>query len=284
MKVVLINRLLLYFASIIMAGIGVFFMLFAGDGRALTAGKARNLLLPGTGLWERRTGERLIALAFDGGPDPAATGRILDLLKEYNAKATFFVAGRRAELYPELILHLVREGHELGNQTYTQRAVDGLSEEELCLDLYRAHRVIHGITGENMRLFRPASGFGARTRAGKTILRAAKALGYEVILSSRGEEKDDWHTATGEEIAREILKNVQPGEIISFPGQGDGGSNTLQALRLLLPVLEERGYRFVTVSELLRAARGIERTMFLPPKKWADDKAGLFAGFIRTSR
>lgn len=253
-KVILINRLLLYF-TLIMVGIGFFFLLLAGDGRAWPAGKDRYFLLQRTGIREIRTGEKLLALTFNGGPGPTSTGLILDLLKQYNVRATFFVSGRRAELYPEIILRQVREGHELGNHTYTHRPVDRLSEEELRLDLYRAHRVIYGLTGVNMRLFRPAGEFGARGRTGKTLLRVAKALGYEVILRSGEEEDYDWPLASGEEIARKVLGNVKPGVIISFSDQGDGCGNTLQALRIILPVLEERGYRFVTVSELLRVAR-----------------------------
>ncbi|NLY88578.1 MAG: polysaccharide deacetylase family protein [Firmicutes bacterium] len=264
MKIILINtrtraRLLLYLISL-MVGNGVFFLFFTGYGRAWPAGKDRNFLLRRTGVWEIKTGEKLLALTFDGGPDPVSTGRILDLLKQYNVKATFFVTGGRAELYPEVLLRQVREGHELGNHNYTRRAVDRISEEELRLDLYRTHRAIQEITGENMRLFRPAGKFGARTRAGKKILRVAKALGYEVILRSREEESRDRPLAGGEEIARQLLKNTRPGDIISFPDREDACSNTLQALRLLLPVLKERGYRFVTVSELLRAARGMPVT------------------------
>lgn len=255
-KVILINRLLLCLI-LITAGIGAFSLFFGGYGRAWPAGHARNLLLPGTGIWEIKTGEKLLALTFDGGPAPVATGRILDLLKQYNAKATFFVSGSRAELYPELLLRQVREGHELGNHTYIPTKAGRIIAEELRLDLYRTHRVIYGITGEHMRLFRPAGEFGAQTRAEKTVFRVARALGYLVIPRNREEGSRDWPPASGEEIAREILKHVRPGAIISFPDREESGSNTLQALRLLLPVLEERGYRFVTVSELLRAARGM---------------------------
>lgn len=254
-KVILINKLLLGLTAVAV-GVAIFSPFLAGYGRALTVYKDREFWeKTGDIVWEVKTGEKLLALTFDDGPSPTFTGRILDLLERYRAKATFFVIGSRAELYPEILQRQAREGHEIGNHTYAHREVNRISEEELRLDLYRAHQVIHEITGENMRLFRPTSGF-----YNETIVRVAKALGYEVVIWTWGQDSRDWTPVSGEQIARKILNNVKPGDIILFHDQGGDRSNTLQALRILLPVLEERGYRFVTVAELLRAQKEKQMT------------------------
>jgi len=247
MKVILINRLLFFLATAGLIVAGIFFLLLTKNSRALTVYRDREYWeKTGDIVWEVKTGEKKLALTFDDGPSPTFTGRVLDLLARYNARATFFVIGSRVEIYPDIISRQFREGHEIGNHTYLHREVNRMPEAELREDLYRAHLAVFDIIGEDMRVFRPTSGF-----YNETIVRVAKTLNYEVVIWTWGQDSRDWTVVSGETIAHKIINTVKPGDIILFHDQGGDRSNTLQALRIILPVLQERGYSFVTVSELL---------------------------------
>ncbi|WP_409972549.1 polysaccharide deacetylase family protein [Bacillus sp. Bva_UNVM-123] len=82
-------------------------------------------------IWEIKTDEKLISITFDDGPDPVYTPQILDLLDKFNAKATFFVTGHKADTYPELIKRIVKEGHEVGNHTYNHMRGNKIDSKKL---------------------------------------------------------------------------------------------------------------------------------------------------------
>jgi Predicted xylanase/chitin deacetylase len=198
-------------------------------------------------VWEVHVPDKMVALTFDDGPSPTFTGMILDLLAKYNAKATFFVMGKQAEMYPQIILREFREGHEIGNHTYNHPEVNRMSYEDLKADLFHAHQVILKITGWNMKLFRPTSGF-----YNDTIVKVANLLNYKVIIWTWGQDSRDWTGISGQTIALRIIKTVKPGNIILFHDQGGDHTNTIRALEILLPVLKEQGYQFTTVSALIQ--------------------------------
>lgn len=201
----------------------------------------------GAVVWEVCVHEKMLALTFDDGPSPTFTQKILDLLAKYNAKATFFVMGKQAEMYPEIIRREHQEGHEIGNHTYSHPEVNHIPFEELRDDLSHAHQVIAQITGNNMALFRPTSGF-----YDDKIVKAAHLLGYKVVIWTWGQDSRDWTGISGQTIAMRIINTVKPGNIILFHDQGGNRSNTLKALQIILPVLTEQGYHFTTVSSLLQ--------------------------------
>ena len=201
-------------------------------------------------VWEVNVREKLIALTFDDGPSPTFTDKILDLLARYHAKGTFFVMGKQAEKYPSIILREYREGHEIGNHTYNHREINQMSFEELKREVLRAHQVIFQIIGNDVKLFRPTSGF-----YNEKIVKVAGLLNYKVVIWTWGQDSRDWTKTSGESIAKRIIKTVKPGDIILFHDQGGDHSNTVKALEILLPVLEEQGYQFTTVSALLQYGR-----------------------------
>jgi peptidoglycan-N-acetylglucosamine deacetylase len=198
-------------------------------------------------VWEVCVREKMLALTFDDGPSQTFTGKILDLLAKYKAKATFFVMGKQAEMYPDIILREQREGHEIGNHTYLHPEVNRISFEELKDDLLHAHQVISEITGTDMTLFRPTSGF-----YDDKIVKVANLLNYKVVIWTWGQDSRDWTQISGQTIAMRIIKTVKPGNIILFHDQGGDHSNTVKALEILLPVLKEQGYQFATVTALLQ--------------------------------
>ncbi len=99
--------------------------------------------------------EHKVALTFDDGPDPTWTPRVLDLLKERGVKAAFFVIGRNAEHYPNLVKRMVAEGHEIGNHTYSHGNLAEMAEWRWRLELDSTERLIETITGYSTALFRP---------------------------------------------------------------------------------------------------------------------------------
>lgn len=191
-----------------------------------------------------KEGSRRIALTFDDGPHPRYTGEILDILEEFGVEATFFVVGVNAERYPELLLRELEEGHEIGNHSYTHYHVADLSAEEFARDLDACSTAIQRITGERARLFRPPE--GVCTDATKTICGDHH---YTIVMWSV--DTRDWAHTPVDEICRNVRENAKDGSIILMHDFTGKNSPTPAALRRIIPMLQESGFEFVTVSQLL---------------------------------
>lgn len=199
-------------------------------------------------LWDVQTEERVIALTFDDGPDPIYTSQILDLLDKYDAKATFFVLGKSAEQYPNVIKREYNEGHEVANHTYSHplKVTVSLLEEEL----KKTNEIIYGITGYAPTLFRPVGG-----NYNDLIINTARKNGYKVIIWSWHLDTQDWKSPGVSKITRKVLSGATPGDVVLFHDGGGNRSQTIKALKQILPVLKNKGYRFVTISELMRGKK-----------------------------
>ncbi|MBP1973183.1 polysaccharide deacetylase family sporulation protein PdaB [Cohnella thailandensis] len=199
-------------------------------------------------VWEVPMDEKLIALTFDDGPDPKTTDRILDLLAEYDAKATFFVIGRRAERFPEIVRREVSEGHEIANHTYNHLYFNGRNRlQDIADEMDRTGEKLAEISGQKPRWFRPPGGF-----YNETVIRMAKERGYTVILWSWHQDTRDWVSPGVGHIVRKVLNNARNGDIVLLHDHVAGSTQTVQALEQILPELKRRGYRMVTVSELMK--------------------------------
>ncbi len=193
------------------------------------------------------TNKMRVALTFDDGPHPRYTPQILDILKEYGVSATFFAVGVNAETYPELILRELNEGHEVGNHTYNHYHVNKLTQTALCNDIMACNSALEKITQRHVRLFRPPE--GVCTGALKNV---CESEDLTIVLWSV--DTRDWAHTSPEEIYTNVKKNVRNGSIIlmhDFIGQN---SPTPEALRKIIPMLQELGYELVTVSQLLEGA------------------------------
>jgi polysaccharide deacetylase family sporulation protein PdaB len=198
-------------------------------------------------VWEVPTKEKIIALTFDDGPDPVDTPAILDLLKKYDAKATFFAVGKRVEMYPELAKREILEGHEIANHTYDHSYFHKrIAVEKIEADIQKAESIILNTTGKKPSLFRPPGGF-----YGDNVVNASKKAGYLVVMWSWHQDTEDWNTPGVNKIVNKVLNNARKGDIVLFHDYVEGKTQTIEALKKVLPELKSRGFRFVTVSELL---------------------------------
>jgi len=188
-----------------------------------------------------------IALTFDDGPHPRYTPEILDILKEYGVNATFFSVGSNAENYPALIKRIREEGHELGNHTHNHFHVAKLSRDQLCADIESCQRVLERIGNVKIRLFRPPEGV-----CSEDVKSYCEQMGMTIVLWSV--DTRDWAHTPVWEICENVRKNVKDGSIILMHDFIGKNSPTPIALRRILPMLQELGYEFVTVSALLGEA------------------------------
>lgn len=186
---------------------------------------------------------RKIALTFDDGPHPCYTDEILDILKEYKVKATFFVIGQNAEYYPEPFQRTVAEGHSVGSHTFSHRHLKNLNEEQLRKEFAQNRQTLEKF-GVCPVLFRPPEGVCDRK-----VLKVAHENGCDIILWSV--DTGDWRCPALESILSNVRRNVKGGEIILMHDYVSGNSQTPAALRILLPELLKKGYVFVTVEELI---------------------------------
>ncbi|WP_376781270.1 MULTISPECIES: polysaccharide deacetylase family protein [Lysinibacillus] len=199
-------------------------------------------------LWDIKTDEKVIALTFDDGPHKKYTPEILDVLSKYDAKATFFIVGENAEKNPELALRIHDENHELAIHTYTHPFKTNVSN--LIKEIKQTHATIYGITGYSPVLFRPVEG-----QYTDAMIDAIHKEGYKVVMWSWHLDTFDWKSPGEKKIINTVLKGAKPGSVVLFHDGGGNREQTVRALKKVLPELEQQGYKFVTISELLEIQR-----------------------------
>ena len=186
------------------------------------------------------------ALSFDDGPHPVFTPQVLDILKEHDANATFFLIGERAARYPELVARIKAEGHEIGNHYIRDGATLGHSDDAFLGNLLETEKIL-GLAG-GTKLFRAPGGL-----AWPRQLRLARAKGYTCVLGC-AYPHDPMRPPVGY-MHWLIRKNLRPGTIVILH---DGISDARKSVQVLPDVLaagREKGLRFVRVAELMRAER-----------------------------
>ncbi len=199
-------------------------------------------------------GEKLVALTFDDGPDPRFTPQVLDILKIYKIHATFFVLGESVEAHPEIVVRQMLEGHEIENHTYTHadlRLLNNYSTEE---EIKKTGEVIRRLTHRQPVYFRPP-----RKMFRKETVEITGKNGYEMVLWTVCVENHA--TPTPEEMAQRVIKGAKPGMIILTHDGVLDRSKSVKALPILIEGLQKKGYRFVTLDELIQT--GAEKTQAL---------------------
>ena len=193
--------------------------------------------------WDAKTEEKVIALTFDDGPHSKYTPEILDILADYEAKATFFVLGAHAEKFPDILYREFSEGHEIGNHTYDHTTkLSRLSQE-----MKDTSDTIYAITGTRPKLFRPVGG-----DYNDAIVHRAKKNQLSVTLWSWDQDTKDWSGVDHKAIAEDVISNVSPGDVVLFHDAGGKRDETVKALPLVLEYLTENGYETVTLSEMMK--------------------------------
>ena len=183
---------------------------------------------------------RYIALTFDDGPSGEFTRRLLEGLAERDAKATFFLCGYRIAQYPELTEMIWREGHEIGIHGYSHRDMRPMSRRDIAAELRSTWDLLPPKCP--VRLLRPPGGC-----CSDAVDQVAGALGLCVIGWSL--DPRDWATQDTAAIGRSILDRAGDGDIILMH---DMSESSVNAALNIVDVLKDRGFRFVTVSELAR--------------------------------
>ena len=193
-----------------------------------------------------QTSEKAVAITFDDGPSATFTPQILKLLREHHASATFFVIGSRIQRYPTLIREELKDGDEVANHSYSHELLVRVPASRVESELLQEQAAMVTVTGhEAAHLFRPPRG-----RFDKSILIASSKNNYKIILWSI--DSRDWSNPGTDRIVSKVLKDVKSGDILLFHDQGGNRSQTIAALSGIIPELARRGYKMVTVSELLR--------------------------------
>lgn len=183
-----------------------------------------------------------LALTFDDGPHPANTPRLLDMLKERNVKATFYVVATNARRYPEIMRRIVAEGHEIGNHTVTHGNLAKMAPDEVRSELSRAHEAIIATAGVTPRTMRPP--YGAITSDQKDWIR--REFGYPTILWSV--DPEDWKKPGASVVTRRLVAGAAPGGILLVH---DIHAPTIDAMPSTLDQLLAKGFQFITVTQLI---------------------------------
>ncbi len=191
-----------------------------------------------------KNGQKRVALTFDDGPHPRYTPEILDILAEYGVEATFFTVGSNAEYYPNIIAREKADGHEIGNHTYHHYHTVNVSGEKLQKDIIACSETLERLTGEHVHLFRPPEGV-----FNEDIKKLCSDKGYTIVMWSV--DTRDWAHTSVADICKNVKENVKDGSIILMHDFIGKNSPTPAALRRIIPMLQESGYEFVTVSRLL---------------------------------
>ncbi len=219
------------------------FSLFAGYG-LLQVSKSRTFQFFGEIVSRVNADQKVVALTFDDAP-AVNTEEVLKILAEKNIKATFYAIGRNIEKYPDQIKEIVKQGHELGNHSYSHERFLLKSQSFIQSEVEKTNQLIYNAGYAGEITFRPPNG--------------KKFLGLPWYLSKNNiktimwdVEPDTYYAGDAENIAKYTLENVKPGSIILLhPFCSDACTADREALPDIIDGLKKEGYNFITISQLL---------------------------------
>ncbi len=187
--------------------------------------------------------EKLIAITFDDGPNNKFTQQILELLKTYEAKATFFCTGKQIEQHANIVKRIVNDGHTIGNHSYSHSPFfDFYGKQKVITEIEKTNHLVESLIGKKMNLFRPPYGI-----TNPSIARAIKKTKHQVIgwnIRSLDTVKNN-----EQEILNRITKKVSPGSVILLH---DSKEVTVNVLEQLLLFLQQKGYQSITIDALFK--------------------------------
>lgn len=188
------------------------------------------------------THRNIVSMTFDDGPHPTLTPALLDMLKKRRIRATFYVIGRNAARYPDIIKRMVDEGHEIGNHTWSHPFLTKLGDASVLRQIDRTNEAVYKAVKRIPVTMRPP--YGALSRRQRAML--SKERDLPTILWSV--DPEDWRRPGSSVVASRIVNRAGPGAIIL---SHDIHSPTIRAMPTALDGLKDRGFRFATVSMIL---------------------------------
>jgi chitin deacetylase len=208
-----------------------------------------------------KPGSKVIALTFDDGPWPHSTRQILSILAQHKIKATFFMIGSVVQEYPQIARSVRDAGHSIGNHSWSHP----LRPRDARAQIDRTDAIIKRTVGITPTIYRPP--YGALKNG---MDKRATQLHKAIIIWS--DDSDDWRRPPASRLASTVLREASSGGIVLMHDGGGPRSHTVQALPIIISHLQQRGYRFVTVPELLRLRYIAPRPTVKPIKKPAKVK------------
>lgn len=203
----------------------------------------------GTFRYQARTSEKVIALTFDDGPNEPFTSQLLDVLKSEKVVATFFVVGKAVENYPEVTKRIAREGHTVGNHSYSHKFISYLAHPFFEQELLHTQAALADAIGKKPALFRPPWLYRQ-----PALLHTVRSQGLTPI-SGVFCHPLEVAQINARAIAKTAIRRAAPGRILIFhdgkDGQQGNRTQTVEAVRLSIQALKKQNYRFVTVDQLL---------------------------------
>lgn len=194
---------------------------------------------------------KTIALTFDDGPDFNYTPKILDVLKKYNVKATFFVVGTQIQKYPATFRRMIQEGHEIGSHGFQHLKITELTDAQIRDILNKNNNLIMKQTGTRTVTYRPP--YGALD---PHSIESIGKYGYKIVLWTI--DSLDWRGLKKEQVIANVLPKLKEGYIILQHCAADSAkenlSGTIEALPEIIKTAKNKGFQFVTVNQLLKTA------------------------------
>jgi peptidoglycan/xylan/chitin deacetylase (PgdA/CDA1 family) len=194
-----------------------------------------------------------VALTFDDGPHPSYTPQILEILEQYGIKATFFCVGKQVTAYPDIVKQAYLREHLIGNHSWSHPILALLSRSALRSQLTRTSDTIEQVLGLRPVFFRPPSSV-----LSSQILRQAQQLGMKTVLWDV--EAKDWANPGIATITNRILDQAKHGSIIILHDGGGDRSQTVAALPAIIEGLQQRGFQFLTLDQVVKDLEFFQRT------------------------
>jgi len=186
--------------------------------------------------------QQVVAMTFDDGPHPSLTPKLLDILKQRNIKCTFFVIGRSAKTYPQIIRRMIAEGHEVANHTWTHASLTSRSDAQIRSELQQSEDALFAAANYRPHLIRPP--YGAINTRIKNFM--FSEFGYSTIMWSV--DPQDWRRPGVSVVTSRLVNGAHPGAIMLAH---DIHPPTIEAMPAVFDQLLAKGYQFVTVSQLM---------------------------------
>jgi peptidoglycan/xylan/chitin deacetylase (PgdA/CDA1 family) len=186
---------------------------------------------------------RAIALTFDDGPWPGSTERVLAVLRKYKAKATFFMLGQQVHRNQKIVKAVLADGNQIGSHSWSHRMLGTAPQRTVAYEIQAGQRALRKITKVSPVWFRPPYGSVSRTVYAEAAAAKTKLVLWDI-------DPQDWRRPAATTIANRVVNAARPGTVVLMHDGGGDRKNTIDALLMIIPRLQAKGYRFVTLDQM----------------------------------